>query len=268
MNYIIKTVVNMIIDNLPSKSNEMMVKVDGFEDIRIYEKICQNISKELSLKGLSSNIKLAKSKWNYFNKNDVNTSFIQSMIQNGWVATEESITYYRNLHDSEVLLLLGTEDEEDKGGLLNFYSINPDVIIKHLDGDYSQIFNFDFDDNEKQCINKLYRDLFEFIPLDICKLSSLADSWKNQITTIDDFVSRFYETLPEWGLPLRRDVLPNIKQINGKKNLLKSEYKFISRQIFKSLSKSAYNKFLEKIEKYVNDEGAYLSNWEGWSVVV
>ncbi len=266
MTYIIKTVINMIIDNLPSKNNEMMVKVDGFEDIRIYEKICQNISKELSLKGLSSNIKLAKSKWNYFNKNDVNTSFLQSMEQNGWVATEESITYYRNLHDSKVLLLLGTEDEEDKGGLLNFYSINPDVIIKYLDGDYSQIFGCDFDDNEKQCINKLYKDLFEFIPLDICKLCSLADSWKNQITTIDDFISKFYETLPEWGLPVRRDVLPNQKQINGKKNLLKPEYNFISRQMFKALSKSTYNKFRKKIEKYINDEGTYLNDWEGWSL--
>lgn len=255
----------MIIDNLPSKGDEMMVKVDGFEDIKIYEKICQKISNELSLRGLSSNIKLAKSKWNYFKENAANTSFIQSMEQNGWVATEESITYYRNLHDSEVLLLLGTEDEEDKGGLLNFYSISPETIIKYLDGDYSQIFGNDFNDSEKQCINKLYKDLFEFVPLDITKLSSLIDSWENQIATIDDFITRFYETLPEWGLPVKRASLPSSKQITGKKNLLRSEYNFISRQMFKSLSKSAYCKFLEKIEKYVKDDGEYLNNWEGWN---
>lgn len=265
MKYIIRTIVSMIVDNLPSKGDEMMVKVDGFEDIKIYEKVCQKISNELSSRGLSSNIKLAKSKWNYFNENAVNTSFVQSMEQNGWVATEESITYYRNLHNSDVLLLLGTEDEEDKGGLLNFYSITPDTLIKYLDGDYSQIFVADFNDTEKQCINKLYKDLFEFVPLDITKLSTLVDSWENQITTIDDFISRFYETLPKWGLPVRRDSLPSEKQINGKKNLLRSEYNFISRQMFKSLSKSTYCKFIKKIEKYVKDDGEYLNKWEGWN---
>ncbi len=265
MKFIIKTVVTMIINNLPSKDNEMMIKVDGFDDIRIYEKICQNITAELSVRGLTSNIKLAKSKWNYFKDSDANTSVLQSMEQHGWVANVESITYYRNLHDTDVLILLGTEDEEDKGGLINFYSITPESIISYIDGDYSQLFSSEYNDDERKCINKLFKDLFEFIPLDICKLSSIIDSWNNQITTIDDFISKFYESLPEWGMPLKRAELPSGKQISGKKNLLRSEYNFISRQMFKSLSKSAYCKFVDKINQYIKHEGTYLSGWEGWN---
>ena len=38
---------------------------------------------------------------------------MNSMEQHGWVAEEDSITYYRNLHDSKLLVLFGTEEEND-----------------------------------------------------------------------------------------------------------------------------------------------------------
>ena len=140
MKYIVDAIVNLIVNNAPAKDGEMMIRVDSFEDIKIYEAISKQVSTILKDRDLSVKIKLAKNKWRHFKNNAQDSVYVQSMEQNEWIADEESITHYRNLHDSNVLILLGTEDEEDKGGLLNFYSITPDKLVKNLNGKYHQVF--------------------------------------------------------------------------------------------------------------------------------
>ena len=117
MKYIVDAIVNLIVNNAPAKDGEMMIRVDSFEDIKIYEAISKQVSTILKDRDLSVKIKLAKNKWRHFKNNAQDSVYVQSMEQNEWIADEESITHYRNLHDSNVLILLGTEDEEDKGGL-------------------------------------------------------------------------------------------------------------------------------------------------------
>ena len=134
MKYIINTIADLIVNNAPSNDGEMMIRVDGFENIRIYEAIARQVSKELLDKGLTVKIKLARNKWNYFKEKTDAITCMNSMEQHGWVAEEDSITYYRNLHDTNVLVLFGTENEEDKGGLMNFYTITPDTLVKELSG--------------------------------------------------------------------------------------------------------------------------------------
>ena len=73
-------------------------------------------------------------------KDEKNSLYLKSMKENGWVTENESMTRYRNLHKSNLLILLGTEVEEDKGGLLNCYCINPDTITSELRENYSEVF--------------------------------------------------------------------------------------------------------------------------------
>lgn len=162
MKYIVKTIVNLIVNNAPTKDGEMMIRVDSFEDLKIYEAIARNVSNALKDMDLSVEIKLAKNKWAHFKDITENSVHLQSMEQNKWVAEEESITHYRNLHNTNVLVLLGTENEEDKGGLLNCYTITPDVLVNELSGNYYDVFSdtLDFNQSEIDCVNKLYRDLF------------------------------------------------------------------------------------------------------------
>lgn len=201
MKYIVDAIVNLIVNNAPAKDGEMMIRVDSFEDIKIYEAISKQVSTILKDRDLSVKIKLAKNKWRHFKNNAQDSVYVQSMEQNEWIADEESITHYRNLHDSNVLILLGTEDEEDKGGLLNCFTITPNVLVDELSGNYYAVFagSVDFGKDEIDAVNKLYKDLFDFVAVDICKLSNLFDMWGNQITTIDDFVELFYASLPTWG---------------------------------------------------------------------
>lgn len=267
MKYIVETIVNLIVNNAPAKDGEMMIRVDSFEDIKIYEEISRNVSKMLSDMNLSVKIKLAKNKWRHFQNNTDDSVYLQAMEQNHWIAEEESITHYRNLHDTNVLILLGTEDEEDKGGLLNCYAIAPDVLVNELTGNYFDVFAgvLDFGQTEIDAVNKLYKDLFDFIAIDICKLSNLLDDWANKISTIDDFIELFYGALPLWGLPFKKMELPSLKDLKPKSNILRIQQKFISRQIFKKLSKNQYNKYKAQIETYEKEGHQYCSSWTGWA---
>lgn len=267
MKYIVDAIENLIMNNAPAKDGEMMIRVDSFDDIKIYEAISKQVSALLKKKDLSVKIKLAKNKWRHFKDNAQDSVYVQSMEQNEWIADEESITHYRNLHDSNVLILLGTEDEEDKGGLLNCFTITPDVLVNELSGNYFDVFAgcVDFGKNEIDVVNKLYKDLFDFVAVDICKLSNLFDAWTNQISTVDDFIELFYGTLPTWGLPFKKVELPAMKDLKARNNILRIEHNFISRQMFKKLSKTQYNKYKSQIEIYEKEQHEYSSFWSGWS---
>lgn len=264
MKYVVNRIIELIMDNEPSKDKETMIRVDGFDSIKIYEQVASKLSEELLKEGLSLDIKLAKNKWNAFKKKSDNTTILQSMIQHNWVAEEDSMTHYRNLHDSNVVVLLGTEDEEDKGGLANFQSITPDILIKTLNGKYHLIFNDDsFTDSDNEVIDRLYKDLFEFEAIDICKLSDIADSWNGKISNSKDFIELFFNELPTWGLPLRRLELPKRQEIMGRKNVLAGCHRFIVRQPFNSkMSITQYNKYMKRID-YYNSGEADLAKYPG-----
>lgn len=266
MKYIVDAIVNLIVNNAPEKDGEMMIRVDSFEDIKIYEAISKQVISAFKDKDLSVKIKLAKNKWRHFKNNAQDSVYVQSMEQNDWIADEESITHYRNLHDSNVLILLGTEDEEDKGGLLNCFTITPDVLVDELAGNYYDVFSgsLDLGTDEINAVNKLYKDLFDFVAIDICKLSNLFDEWENRISTIEDFVELFYGSLPIWGLPFKKMDLPVMKDLKVKRNILRIEQNFISRQMFKKLSKTQYNKYKSQIELYEKEQHVYSSSWSGW----
>lgn len=264
MKYVVNRIIELIMDNEPSKDKETMIRVDGFDNLKIYEQVAAKLTEQLDKEGLTLDIKLAKNKWNIFRKKSENTTILQSMMQHKWVAEEDSMTHYRNLHNSNVVVLLGTEDEEDKGGLANFQSITPDIIIKTLNGKYHEVFNDDaLTESDYQVMDRLYKDLFEFVAIDICKLSDIADSWGGKIFNSKDFVELFFKELPTWGLPFRCLELPKRQEIMGRKNVLAGCYRFISRQLFNSkMSITQYNKYMKRID-YYNSGEADLAKYPG-----
>lgn len=270
MKYIVNRIVELILGNEPSADNETMVRVDGFDNLSVYEQVAERITSLLEEKGLTVDVKLAKNKWNFFQKNPENTTVLQSMKQHGWIAEEDSVTHYRNLHTSNVVVLMGTEDEEDKGGLANCNSITPELLIKTLNGKYHLVFGEDtLTDQDNALVDRLYKDLFEYEAVDICKLSDIADSWEGKITNGKDFMELFFEGLPAWGLPYRRLELPGQKDVMGRKNVLAGCRRFIVRQPFNSkMSITQYNKYMKKIDYYNSGEVElvkYPSDHECWS---
>ena len=270
MKYIVNRIVELILDNEPSIDKETMIRVDGFDNIAIYEQVAARITLLLEKKGLTVDARLARNKWNSFKKNSENTTILQSMRQHEWIAKEDSITHYRNLHTSNVVVLMGTEDEEDKGGLANCHSITPELLIKTLNGKYHLVFNEDsLTDQDKTLIDRLYKNLFEYEAVDICKLSDIADSWEGRITNSKDFMELFFKGLPVWGFPYRQIELTKQKDVMGRKNVLAGCYRFIVRQMFNSkMSITQYNKYMKKIDYYNSGEAElakYPSYHECWS---
>ncbi|MGM9929321.1 MAG: ATP-binding protein [Bacillus sp. (in: firmicutes)] len=268
MNYITNQIVQLVSSHEPDASGETMIMINGFEDLRLYNQIARLIAYAYKLRPLSVDIKLAGKKWAAL-QGSSDTTTEQSMIQNGWVADKESVTYYRNLHHSNILVLMGTEDEEDTGGLKNCYTITPESLLKNLSSNYSSVlvgcFNFSLSDADIECINKMYRCLFEFVAPDICKLSACADGWKDCFDSIEDFIFEYFQSLPDWGLPRRTLKVLTRKQIEKKGNFLRPEYQFISRKLFNRVSKAQYKNFEKKLAKYDEEGENYSSSWTEWN---
>lgn len=270
MRYVVNRIVELILGNEPSANKETMIRVDGFDNIAIYEQVASRITSLLWEKGLTVDVRLANNKWNSLKKNTDNTTILQSMRQHNWIAEEDSITHYRNLHTNNVVVLMGTEDEEDKGGLANCYSITPEILIKTLNGKYHLVLNEDsLTDQDNDLIDCLYKDLFEYVAIDICKLSDIADSWEGKITNSKDFMELFFKGLPAWGLPYRQLELPKQKDVMGRKNVLVGCYRFIVRQPFNSkMTIAQYKKYMKKIDYYNSGEAGlakYPSDHDCWS---
>lgn len=266
MKYIVNKITEIIKRNSPNTDNEAMIRIEGFENIVLYTEVAHKVSEEFAATDLSVDIKLARSKFESFYKAEKFSSYLQELEKNGWVASE-SITRYRNLHNSNLLILLGTEAEEDKGGLANCFCITEDTIATDLDGHYNQVFEYlsAFGKEEKHIIDSLYKDLFTYIPVDIMKLSDIADKWEGVIATIDDFIELFFEHLDEWKLPKRVGHLPTKKEITGKKNVLETEYKFITGNLFKKMNANQYEECKKKMEKYEEASLEYCSSWPDWA---
>lgn len=264
MKYIVQAIINEISGYNPTKDHETMVKIDGFEELQLYFQIAYELSKYFEKKNLTIKIKLAKSKWDEFEKYVTNTTLRNAMVNNQWVSNQQSITYYRNLHDTDILILLGTENEEDADGLANCSTINPSLLARKLSSDYSQVYTSicnNWNKDEKDTINKLYKFLFEFKSLDICKLSDIADQREKAISSFDEAIDFFFEDLPKWGIPKRAT---HSKIGKGKTNILRPEYKFISRADFKNLTNAKYRKFEKLINTYNENGGTYSEDWPDW----
>ena len=259
MKYLVSKILELIEEKEPTQNSESIILINGFESLNQYcefaEKICEHYSESI----FSLNIKLAKRKWDTLSKLS-DTTTIQQMQQNKWVADKESVTYYRNQHSVDILILLGTEDEEDTGGLLNCFTITPDWFISDLDGHYDRIveqcFTEDLSNDDREIINTAYKMLFEYCPIDICKLSDIADEWTGQFDTINEFCEEYGKHLIRWGLPNRELKPLTPSKIKTKNNFLRDEKDFISGKMFQQMSPKAYKGLAPKFEEY-EKEGEY-----------
>ncbi len=266
MKYIVKAILSQIQSRIPKENEELLIKVSGFEDLEIYCNTAKNLDDFAKKSSISCNIKLANKKFKTFSENEKNKDLLNYMLKNDWVAEDKSITYYRNLPNQNLLVLLGTEAEDDKDGLRNTFEISPDTLFEDLNGDFTNVFPYfkeNFSELELQTVNKVYKDLFEYVPTDICLLSKEADLWENQISSFDDWESLFFKELNDWQLPKRENNLPPLKSLKAN-NFIRPEYNFINLISFKKLTKKEFAKNLDRVEKYNIEQKDFYSGWDGW----
>ena len=269
MNYIVSAIINTIRAQHPSRDKQLRIRLSGFENAQIYYNVCEYLSSEYS--DIDLIVKLSTEKYNYFKATGANSELLSAMDKNGWIAGEKSLTYFRNLpqDNAQLIVLMGTEAVDDQGGLSDLFYIDPSRLVAELHGEYHRLFihrKEELDDNLSTVIDKLYKDLFSLVPLNICKLSDMVDTWE-YIYSPEQFVEKFYESLPEWGLCKDMPQATPISQVvKSKKNLLQGNYDFITRKAFRKMSKSQYQKYLKILDEYPLHENAiFTPEWEGWS---
>lgn len=268
MNYIVSAIINSIRAQHPSRDKQLRVRLSGFENVQIYHKVCEYLCSEY--RDLDLIVKLSTEKYNYFKATGADSAALNAMEKSGWIAGEKSLTYFRNLpqDNAQLIVLMGTEAVDDQGGLSDLYYIDPSRLVSELHGEYHRLFaprKEELDADLAVVIDKLYKDLFALVPLNICKLSDMVDTWE-YIYSPEQFVEKFYESLPEWGLCKDSPLTVTISQITkSKKNLLQGNYDFITRKAFRKMSKSQYQKYLKNLDIYPQEEKAiFTPEWEGW----
>ncbi len=269
MQYIINRISEVIAEKEPAPDSESIILINGFESLKFYAELASRLSASYKRNDYSINIKIANRKWTELSRVS-DTTTVQLMRQNGWVAENESVTFYRNQHNVSILILLGTEDEEDTGGLTNCFTITPEWLIADLDGHYSRVFEQcltgSISDEERSIIDSAYRSLFEYCPIDIFKLSSIADEWHLQFDTINELIEEFGKTLPVWGLPGKTVKPYKPQNFKTKANPLHDAKDFISGKLFQRMSQKAYSGLVDKISKYssAGQFGGNLIDWKAY----
>lgn len=268
MKYLTDRILEIIDSSMPDADGETLILINGFSELNFYSSLAGLIYNKFNQDDKRIGIKLAGKKWKELRRSS-GTTEIQFMEQHSFVADKESVTYYRNQHKYPVLILMGTEDEDDIGGLKNCYTITPETLLKELEGHYYRIFEDCFtitlSDADKELIDNMYKYLFEFSAPDICKLSKFAEQWQNSFDVFDEFIDAFSQKLPDWGLPPRKLEPLTRKLVENRSNFLRNEYRFINRIEFKNLSKSIYEDLVNTLKKYDEDGGKYSSCWDGWN---
>ena len=271
MKYIVDAIVKRIKEQTPNSSEQLRIRISGFEDVRIYEAVAKNLHESYDDR-LSVETRLSKEKWIEFKADPrSDQTAMLSLEAHGWIAENNSLTYYRNLslEEAQLIVIMGTEAVDDQGGLSDFYFLDPEKLVSELAPNYYLAFSpfaGGWTDDETTCVNKLFSDLFALVPINLCKFSDLADEW-GVFPTIQDFVERFYEQLPLWGLCKGKEKLPSINKIlkSEKTNLLQTNSDFITRKLFKKMTQKQYEKYLTKIAKYQTEAEEYKEKWPGWA---
>ncbi len=271
MRYIVNAILNDIEEQRPRKDEQLRVRISGFEDVRIYEAVAKKLH-EIYGSEISLETRLSREKWAAFKADShADQTALLSMESHGWIAENNSLTYYRNLslEKAQLIVIMGTEVVDDQGGLSDFFYIDPEKLTAEMGSEYYRAFEHiltGWDTEEQGCVNKLYKDLFALVPANICKLSDVADTW-GSMPTIQEFVEHFFEELPSWGLCVTRDKIPPVSKIlkSEKTNLLQLNYDFITRKLFKKMTQKQYEKYLTKISKYQIEQCEYDASWDGWA---
>lgn len=252
-----------------SASNKVIVCLNGIENAEIYCDICIEMQKYSDINNIRMVAKLAKKKYQEFLLKAVDAPYAQTLQNHGWVDFEDKMTYYRNClpeqpEETYLVLLLGTEAVEDKGGLADFYTLNPQEADRQIKENYHELFSVDFRDSLsnvqvfQEAFDDFYRVLFHYVEKDLLRLSDQIDSWRKHNMEEQEIWEDMFLNLPNvWRVPKIVDAIPPYSAVprNTKKlDILEKACVFIQRKKYIKLSSSERKKLEKLFEIYTSPD--------------
>lgn len=267
-------IVNRIIvpELMNSYSNKYIFCLNSIEDAEIYYDLCRALQRYCDEKGFMFIAKLSTNKYADFKNNSNQIQYAQKMKQAEWIDDGDKMTLYRNFIPEDgkqyVILLMGTERVEDKGGLSDFFTIDPQYIDAKIDAKFSELFgkygktNIGWDDFEA-AFNAFYKILFNGVEKNNVRLCDQIDVWMSRQLTEEEIWIELFNTLPEqWNVPPISSY-PSITKVKQSKkiDILKDACEFIRGRKFGKVTKTDIKKLESKFALYEQKGGKYCNDF-------
>ena len=216
--------------------------------------------KWLQSKTLECHFRVATGLWKAWNPaaTPALNSVLAKLLQHGWVDEKDQLTWYRNRtrpadKDGLVVVLLGLDHASDQGGLADFHRVDEQRVWQAAMGRsfegwiraFDSRHSLEASDREIERFDEVLQQLFKVRPQQLAKLAVFLDRVADGggLYTLAEFVQRFYQQLPFWGIP------PLLNVPGGKKGIvfLKDAEAFIAHQRLKTPSeqKKAWGKLTQ-----------------------
>lgn len=270
--------INELISIIEDKLKENQYKssffrLDHFNHPKIYLDICSYFKEYGKRHNIKFTAKVAKEKYEFFYETEQFQTILAELKEENFVSDGEQMTKWRNTFAEEkgIVIIMGTESVQDKGGLADFYSINPSIIEKNVGQNFHKWFIefIDINDNfQKNLIDNFIRHIFQHVPKDLFKISQIVDDINAEdIYSPEDVINfiggRFWEYFG----------LPNIKEMNSSYitklgnnkgiDIINKAVKFINRSEYKDgISQSQYKKLEEKFVKFENENPELINDYK------
>lgn len=196
--------------SLDRNGDKQIIRVDSFEDLRLYLLLCQKVFDYCKEHNRTMIAKISRKKFEQLcSKGNVEFE-AQQLLSNEWVDLDDHMTSYRNIVPADgqkiVVLLLGTDMVDDKGGLGDFYAITPQKIDKDIGKKYSRLMSDEVlqvfqDDRINDVVDCFFGELFSRVPQNLARVSDIMDQWLVELPTIQEVIEKLYADLPQWQIP-------------------------------------------------------------------
>lgn len=206
MRYLVEAITRSINTITAGNAETSIIRLDHMPHPQIYLEVCHKLRKT---RGSSFQAHLAREKYLEFEAADPSLGPILNQLrQEGYVDTDGRMTYWRNssANASGLILLMGTEAVEDRGGLADFYAITPSSIERELRRDYSSWIGDlipDLTESSNAKVRRFFEKLFQHVPCDLLNLSRIFEEVEaHSPLTADGLVELLSDRLNEdWGIP-------------------------------------------------------------------
>jgi len=253
MKYLVREIVRSIRANAPDTAQTSIIRVDHMPHPGIYLEVCRQLRQ---LKGDLFQPHLSLEKYAEFQRSDPTYQpILNQLLQEGYVDNDGRMTYWRNssAETSGLILLMGTEAVDDRGGLADFYAITPSSIEYALRRNYEMWLEgliSGYREDWKDKANRFFEKLFQYVPLDLLKFSRILEEIEVQAPMgINDLLEILCDRpYTDWGLPR----ISGSHAMERRLRLIDQAVKFKDRTDYSDgLSESQRERILEKFERYI-----------------
>ncbi len=247
----INIVIKLIENQYGNEIDFSLIKLESFNSPKVYLEVCEFLKNKYADNFVG---KLSRQKYFVWRNINLFEEDLDKLTKSGFVEINENLTKWRNdsfIENSQRwILLMGTEEVEDKGGLEEFYTISPATIESYVGDEYSKLLKalgVNLKDDEEIIFNTIYKTLFKFVQKDLALLSEFLEKHYNEDFLV--LISNVYSSLYEyWNMPnICNNGSLKQKQI---KDIFEKSYKF-SRRI--NIEKYQQDKNLNQINKKVDE---------------